>query len=62
MRFSLFSSIPNTSIIARDYDQQELKTKYIPNLKRELEPGWLKPYLFRRVLKNILAISLLLVL
>jgi hypothetical protein len=46
MRFSLFSSIPNTCIIARDYDQQELKTKYIPNLKRELEPGWLKPYLF----------------
>lgn len=46
MRFSLFSSIPNTCIIARDYDQQELKTKYVPNLNRKLEPGWLKPYLF----------------
>ncbi len=48
MRFSLFGNIPSPTvdIITREYNQQELKTDYIPNLKRDLKPGWLKTPLF----------------
>ncbi len=48
MRFSVFGSIPNPNvdIIAREYNRQELKTDYIPNLQRKLKPGWLKTPLF----------------
>ena len=46
MRFSLYGLIPDAEVIAREYDLQPLKTEYIPNLKRELKPGWLMPYLY----------------
>ena len=48
MRFSPFGNIPspNVDLITREYNQQELKTDYIPNLQRKLSPGWLKTPLF----------------
>lgn len=46
MHFSPYSLIPNANVIAQEYDQKPLKTKYIPNLKRDLKQGWLMPYLY----------------
>ena len=46
MRFSPYGLIPDAEVIAREYDLQPLKIEYIPNLKRELKPGWLMPYLY----------------
>ena len=46
--FSVYSSIPDKdkSRLAQQEYNQPLKTKYIPNLRRNLKPGWLFSYLF----------------
>ncbi|MFM2312679.1 MAG: hypothetical protein RLZZ04_1955 [Cyanobacteriota bacterium] len=44
--FSVYSLIPNKDAIAREEYSRPLKTKYIPNLKRDLKPGWLFPHLY----------------
>ena len=44
--FSVYSLVPNKDEIAREEYNRSLKTKYIPNLKRNLKPGWLFPHLY----------------
>ena len=43
---SVYSLVPNKEAIAREERDRPLKTKYIPNLKRDLKPGWLFPHLY----------------
>ena len=44
--FSVYSLVPNKEAIAKEEHDRPLKTKYIPNLKRDLKPGWLFPHLY----------------
>ena len=44
--FSVYSLVPNKEAIAKEEHNRPLKTKYIPNLKRDLKPGWLFPLLY----------------
>ena len=44
--FSVYSLVPNKEAIAKEERDRPLKTKYIPNLKRDLKPGWLFSHLY----------------
>ncbi|MEL6928478.1 MAG: hypothetical protein AAFO95_07580 [Cyanobacteria bacterium J06600_6] len=44
--FSVYSQVPNKNAIAREEYDRPLKTKYIPNLKRDLKHGWLFAHLY----------------
>ena len=44
--FSPYSLISNKSALIREEAEKPLKTKYIPNLKRDLKPGWLIHHLY----------------
>ena len=44
--FSVYSLVPNKDAIAKEEYDRPLKTKHIPNLKRDLKPGWLFPHLY----------------
>ena len=44
--FSVYSLVPNKDAIAKEEYDRPLKTKHIPNLKRDLKLGWLFPHLY----------------
>ena len=44
--FSVYSQVSNKNAIAREEYDRPLKTKYIPNLKRDLKHGWLFAHLY----------------